>query len=230
MRAELARGRPWPICSRSWTAPHSEFAQAVVRASLVGETYFFRHPEHFRFISREGLPRVMRSGVTHLRGWSAGCATGEEAYSLAACLLSAALPGITVDVVGTDINEGSLTTARRATYGAWSRRESGPHLFPLYRPLEERQVASSKGAQGHHLRGGQPDAAPGGDARPVPLRPLPQRAHLLHPGGARAGDRQHLSLRSLRGATCSWARWRWIVLQRGWCAWALPSCRPSIAR
>src|SRR5436309_2909687 len=43
-------------------------------------------------------------------------------------------------VVGADINEGSLATARRATYGAWSRRESGPHLFPLYRPLEDRQV------------------------------------------------------------------------------------------
>ncbi len=141
VRAELVRGRNLSELLAELDRPDSEFAHAVVRASLVGETYFFRHPEHFRFIAREGAPRVLSSGVTILRGWSAGCATGEEAYSLAACLLACVTPGVSVEVVGTDLNEGSLSTARRATYGAWSRRDSGPHLFPLYRPLEDRQVA-----------------------------------------------------------------------------------------
>ncbi|WP_224247281.1 CheR family methyltransferase [Hyalangium gracile] len=147
VRAELARGRSVTELVQELERPDSDFAQTVVRASLVGETYFFRHPEHFRFMAREAVPRVLRAGVKRLRGWSAGCATGEEAYSLAACLQASAPQGVLVEVLGTDINEGSLTTARRATYGAWSRRDSGPHLFPLYRPLEERQVVIFDGVR-----------------------------------------------------------------------------------
>jgi chemotaxis protein methyltransferase CheR len=140
VRGELARGRNLSELITDLERPDTEFALAVIRASLVGETYFFRHPEHFRFIAREGIPRLLRAGVTRLRGWSAGCSTGEEAYSLASCLLASAPTGIPIEVVGTDLNEGSLAAARRAIYGAWSRRESGPHLFPLYRPLEDKQV------------------------------------------------------------------------------------------
>jgi chemotaxis protein methyltransferase CheR len=140
VRAELGRGRPLSELLAELERPESDFSLAVIRSSLVGETYFFRHPEHFRFIAREGVPRVLRAGAIRLRGWSAGCATGEEAYSLAACLLASAPSGLAIEVVGTDLNEASLAAARRATYGAWSRRESGPHLFPLYRPLEDKQV------------------------------------------------------------------------------------------
>jgi chemotaxis methyl-accepting protein methylase len=140
VRGELGRGRLLSELIADLERPETEFAQSVIRASLVGETYFFRHPEHFRFIAREGIPRLLRAGVTRMRGWSAGCSTGEEAYSLAACLLSSAPAGVPIEVVGTDLNEGSLAVARRAVYGAWSRRDSGPHLFPLYRPLEDKQV------------------------------------------------------------------------------------------
>lgn len=140
VRAELARGRALSELMVDLERPESEFAQSVIRASLVGETYFFRHPEHFRFIASEGIPRLMRAGVTRLRGWSAGCSTGEEAYSLASCLLASAPTGVPIEVVGTDLNEGSLAVARRAVYGSWSRRSSGPHMFPLYRPLEDKQV------------------------------------------------------------------------------------------
>jgi chemotaxis protein methyltransferase CheR len=140
VRAELARGRALSELIADLERPDTEFAQAVIRISLVGETYFFRHPEHFRFIAREGIPRLVRTGATRLRGWSAGCSTGEEAYSLAACMLASAPTGVPIEVVGTDLNEGSLAIARRAIYGAWSRRDSGPHLFPLYRPLEDKQV------------------------------------------------------------------------------------------
>ncbi|KFE64289.1 CheR family methyltransferase [Hyalangium minutum] len=140
VRAEVGRGRSVSELFAELERPESEFSVAVLRASLVGETYFFRHPEHFRFIAREGVPRVLRAGAIRLRGWSAGCATGEEAYSLAACLLASAPSGLAIEVIGTDLNEASLAVARRATYGAWSRRDSAPHLFPLYRPLDEKQV------------------------------------------------------------------------------------------
>jgi chemotaxis protein methyltransferase CheR len=82
VRAELARGRVLSDLIADLERPETEFAQAVIRASLIGETYFFRHPEHFRFIAREGIPRLIRTGAARLRGWSAGCSTGEEAYSL----------------------------------------------------------------------------------------------------------------------------------------------------
>lgn len=141
VRAEFAKGRTLAELLADVQRPETPFAQAMVRASLVGETYFFRHPEHFRFIAREGLPGVLRRNPLRVRGWSAGCATGEEAYSLAACLLASVPPLLPVEVLGSDINEGSLASARRATYGSWSRRDSGPHLFPLYRPIGEREVA-----------------------------------------------------------------------------------------
>ena len=147
VRAELARGRSLGELLTELQNPESPFAQVVVRSSLVGETYFYRHPEHFRFVARDGVPGVLRRNPMRLRGWSAGCATGEEAYSLASCLLASAPPGMPVEVLGTDINETSLAHARRATYGAWSRRDSGPHLFPLYRATGEREVVILEGVR-----------------------------------------------------------------------------------
>ena len=54
----------------------------------VGETYFFREPLQFVFVQDEVLPElIQRRGPDHtIRAWSAGCASGEEAYSLAILL------------------------------------------------------------------------------------------------------------------------------------------------
>jgi chemotaxis protein methyltransferase CheR len=141
LRAELARGRPPAELLGDLQLLGSPLAYTLVRAVLVGETYFFRQPEHFRFIAHEGIPTALRHGARHLRAWSAGCATGEEAYSLAACLLACAPPGMPVEVVGTDLHEASLDAARRGTYGAWSRRESAPALHPVYEVHNGRQVS-----------------------------------------------------------------------------------------
>jgi chemotaxis protein methyltransferase CheR len=56
-----------------------------------------------------------------IRCWSAGCASGEEAYSLAIVLAEAGL-GDRARVVGTDLSAAALARARAATYGAWSLR------------------------------------------------------------------------------------------------------------
>lgn len=140
VRAELARGRSAGDLLGELLHPLSALSLMLVRAVLVGETYFFRQPEHFRYISQEGVPAALRRGALALRGWSAGCATGEEAYSLAACLQASLPHGFPVEVLGTDLQESSLETARRATYGSWSRRESAPRLFPLYMETGEREV------------------------------------------------------------------------------------------
>lgn len=112
-----------------------DFCQAV----SVGETFFFRHPDHFRYLASQFLPRRVQEGATQVRAWSAGCATGEETYSIAACLLDVApWQASSVEVLGTDLIERNLKGARAATYGAWSRRDSGPMLHPLCHPAGDR--------------------------------------------------------------------------------------------
>jgi chemotaxis protein methyltransferase CheR len=105
------------------------FRQAV----CVGETYFFRSPEHFSFLREGVLAPLVASGANHLRAWSAACSTGEEAYSIAASLLAAvpARSGARLEVLGTDLSPESLRRARLGEYRPWSVRETAPIPVPL---------------------------------------------------------------------------------------------------
>lgn len=87
----------------------------------VGETYFLREPAQFAFLRETVLPtlRAARGEATALRAWSAACASGEEAYSIAMMLHEAGLPGA---VLGTDLAPERLAAARRARYRRWSLR------------------------------------------------------------------------------------------------------------
>jgi chemotaxis protein methyltransferase CheR len=93
---------------------------------VIGETYFFRDAAQFEFVRREVLPEVRRRrGSEHvLRAWSAGCASGEEAYSLAMLLDSEGWAGRS-QVLGTDISPRALAAARRGSYREWSFRGDG---------------------------------------------------------------------------------------------------------
>ncbi len=99
----------------------------LVSALTIGETYFFRNTSHFDALTKNILPEIMRAregNARRLRIWSAGCATGEEAYSLA-MLLREIIPqpeSWNILILATDINRESLAAAQRATYGAWSFR------------------------------------------------------------------------------------------------------------
>jgi chemotaxis methyl-accepting protein methylase len=103
--------------------------ETLLSAVLVGETFFFRQPEHFQLV-REVLAARQARPRLGLSGWSAGCASGEEAYSLAATLLEVA-GARPVEVLGTDLSERALARARIGVYGRWSRREAGPMLHPI---------------------------------------------------------------------------------------------------
>ena len=110
------------LVARLQTTSPDELMQAVLRQVTIGETYFFRHPEHFSLLRERIVPELMRHRDRRtLRAWSAGCAAGEEAYSIAIALGEAA-PGFDVHVLGTDINKSALATARRGEYGRWSQR------------------------------------------------------------------------------------------------------------
>lgn len=101
----------------------------VVNLVRIGETYFFRHPEQLEVVSRRILPGLVAAaasagGRRTVDIWSAGCSTGEEAYSLA-ILAAERVTGPTdpqVRVAATDIDAEALSVAAAATYGRWSFR------------------------------------------------------------------------------------------------------------
>ena len=107
-------------------------AVAELAAELtIGETYFFRHPHHFDFL-RETLRKLAqgRDAGDPIRLWSAGCSSGEEAYSMAIAALEALGPHAqgTVEILGTDLNPVCLARAAEATYGEWSFRNVPPEV------------------------------------------------------------------------------------------------------
>jgi chemotaxis protein methyltransferase CheR len=90
-----------------------EFLDAV----STNVTGFFREPEHFDLI-RSFVDESLAAGRTRLRCWSAGCASGEEPFSLAMTVLDAAGDrSLDVRILATDINTHMLEVARRAEYG-----------------------------------------------------------------------------------------------------------------
>ncbi len=94
----------------------------LVKAFLINVTQFFRDPRAFVFLKEEVLPKLIaqaRERDRVLRFWSAGCATGEEPYSLAmllVALLDTELAEWNIKIFATDIDEEALTFARRGVY------------------------------------------------------------------------------------------------------------------
>jgi chemotaxis protein methyltransferase CheR len=105
----------------------AEALERFVSEVTVGETHFFRDAEQFLDLERIVLPEIAsrRSGSRRVRIWSAGCSTGEEAYSLAMIAHRAFDPsdGWDVRVLGTDLDRAALRRARTGVYGPWSFRE-----------------------------------------------------------------------------------------------------------
>lgn len=95
----------------------------LLGAMTVGETYFHRDPEQLELVGRRVVPEVLalRPAGHVFRAWSAGCASGEEAYSVALTLEAAGLRD-RYHVLGTDLSRRSLERARDGAYGAWSLR------------------------------------------------------------------------------------------------------------
>jgi chemotaxis protein methyltransferase CheR len=106
----------------------------------IGETYFFRTHEHFDFLRQHALPELKRlRGPAHtLRVWSAGCASGEEPYSLAVLLLEEGC-GDRMEVLATDISQAALARAREGSYSPWSLRDEAAQQMRPYLRLEDRR-------------------------------------------------------------------------------------------
>lgn len=91
--------------------------ERLIEALRVGETRFFRHRAQVAALERLVIPELAQThaAVRRVRAWSAGCATGEEAYTVA-MVLANALPGWDFEVLGTDLSDEALTRARAGVY------------------------------------------------------------------------------------------------------------------
>jgi chemotaxis protein methyltransferase CheR len=110
--------------------------QALAALLTVPETYCFRNPDHFRALAELVLPERLRAraATRKLRLLSAGCASGEEAYSLA-IVLRDRFPETgrwEVHIQGVDINPVVIQKAERARYTAWSLRETSAETRHRY--------------------------------------------------------------------------------------------------
>ncbi|MBI1281039.1 MAG: tetratricopeptide repeat protein [Anaerolineaceae bacterium] len=100
--------------------------QAILRALMIGETYFFRQRAQLNWLRQMVMPDLLKRHSNSMSLWSAGCATGEEVYSLAITLYENLSPTQrhNIHLIGSDINRTALDTARRGLYRDWSFRHT----------------------------------------------------------------------------------------------------------
>jgi chemotaxis protein methyltransferase CheR len=88
---------------------------ALIEAVRVGESRLFRHRSQIAALSDAVAPALRARGRRAIRAWSAGCAAGEEPYTLA-IVLSRALPDCAISILATDVSGEALAQARTASY------------------------------------------------------------------------------------------------------------------
>jgi chemotaxis protein methyltransferase CheR len=115
---------------------HRELDQ-LVELLTTGETYFFREMNQLNAFIHEILPEIMDTDAAcekrNLKIWSAGCASGEEPYTLAALLLEKNLsPEWSIEIFGSDINRALLHQARAGVYRENSFRATDDYFRAKY--------------------------------------------------------------------------------------------------
>jgi len=103
----------------------------------ISETYFWREPNVFEVFRDKIIPEIIQTrkdSGRRIRIWSAGCATGEEPYSIAIALRQALHPlkDWQITLLATDINPDNLKKAMRGVYREWSFRNISPEFKKMY--------------------------------------------------------------------------------------------------
>jgi two-component system, chemotaxis family, CheB/CheR fusion protein len=125
---------------------HPEEFLPLFNTILINVTAFFRDTSAWKYLETQVLPQLIKDKpqLSPLRIWSAGCSSGEEAYTLAMVL--AELVGIEqfrqrVKIYATDIDEDALCQARQATYDLHSLPSVPPEWRDRYfEPIEDRWI------------------------------------------------------------------------------------------
>ncbi|MBD3583068.1 CheR family methyltransferase [Flavobacterium selenitireducens] len=123
---------------------HPEETQSLLKDLLISVTNFFRDKKAFETLEQDIIPRLFqeKKGMDQVRIWVAGCATGEEAYSLA--MLCAERLAIMIDppkvqIFATDIDEAAIGTARAGLYTINDAADVSPARLQRFFTLEGQQ-------------------------------------------------------------------------------------------
>jgi chemotaxis protein methyltransferase CheR len=116
-----------------------EECRTMLDAITTNETHFFREPGHFQFLAQRVLPAWQASAADGrrsrtIRVWSAGCSTGQEAYSLAMLLVDRlpAAQGWSVEILATDLSRRVLTVAEEGVWDTAKACEIPPHYMRAF--------------------------------------------------------------------------------------------------
>jgi chemotaxis protein methyltransferase CheR len=158
-RMQLAEHRLGPIARREgyanveallanlWVNPVASLAWGVIEALLNPETWFRRDRAPFGVFERELLPALAGARPSaQVRVWSAGCSTGQEAWSIAMAGLAA---GARVEVVATDLSHRAVEKAKSGLYTGFEiQRGLNAHtMLRWFEPAEDQWRVKSELAQ-----------------------------------------------------------------------------------
>ena len=124
---------------------HPAEVQRLAQDVLIKVTRFFRDPDTFETLIQQIIPNLMQSlsPSEPLRIWVAGCATGEEAYSLAICLhtfLTTYSLSHPIQIFASDIDTAALQRARLGIYPAQALQQLPSHYIDqFFHPLDEQR-------------------------------------------------------------------------------------------
>jgi chemotaxis protein methyltransferase CheR len=104
---------------------------ALLDVVAIHETYFFREKRQLKVFSEQIIPELARSNRA-IKLWSAGCSTGEEAYTIAMLLAEDDLLNSRSEVVASDLSNRVIESGKRAVYGASSFRTTEPQFKEKY--------------------------------------------------------------------------------------------------
>ena len=119
---------------------------ALHRDLLISVTRFFRDPDQFRKLSEQLKKQILERGPRPMRIWVAGCATGEEAYSIA-ILVAECLGGLhalsksNIQVFATDIDQNAIEVARRGVYPIAAAQDIPASYLKEYFTVSENEIA-----------------------------------------------------------------------------------------
>ncbi|RAK57694.1 CheR family methyltransferase [Phenylobacterium deserti] len=147
----LLESRLAPVARREGFGSVAELVQALrgradevqvwasVEAMTLPDTAFFRDGEVLEALW-SALPAMAQRGSAPLRIWSAGCASGQEIYSLAMLLEERPIPGVQVELFASDIAERQLEKAQAGVYSQFEVQR-GLSARRLIRHFEKRDEA-----------------------------------------------------------------------------------------
>ena len=191
---------------------HGDEFTALFNTILINVTGFFRDPEAWDHLRHDVLPALLlaKGSTQPLRIWSAGCASGEEAYTLAMVLAELLGPATfreRVKIYATDVDEEALVYARQASYSEREVRGIPPELLDRYFDLAGDRYLFRKDLR-RSVIFGRNDLVQDAPISRIDL--LVCRNTLMYFNAetqARILTRFHFALGSARGARC-WARRR----------------------